>query len=448
MTVKIKPRERDAIKQSLIIGVVPSIGLHHIQVGRKDEVQAIINDFNRVAADSASIRFIIGQYGAGKSFFLNVARMFALEQGLVVAQADITMDRRLSATQGQARAMYSELMKNLATRANPTGGAIQNIIERFITDVEQNVRLNNGSDEDVKREIHQRLHSLKNFVSGYDFATVLSKYFEGFLKSDSNLTDAALRWLRAEYTTKTQANAELGVRTFIDDHNIYDYLKLMAAFTKIAGYKGLIINIDEMSVLSHRLSNKQARDRNYEIILTILNDCMQGNVSNLGFIFAGTDSFLLDHRRGIESYQPLAERLRGNRFAREDLKDFSGPVIRLANLQIEELYVLFQKIRDVFASNDPGQYLISDEAITKFLEHCYQTLGADAYLSPRESVMGFVGFLSVLDQNPEEKWYDLLSGINFDKSLKDTEDMIMDDVEDESGLKNDRLGDDLATLRL
>jgi len=416
MAPNIKPREREAILQSLRAGVVPRIGLQHIQVGRKDEVAAVLKDLDTVAQGGASIRFIVGRFGSGKSFFLNLARIVALEKKFVVASSDITPDRRLHATGGQARSLYAELMRNLATRAKPEGGALSSIVERWISDLIHELQLQNATDEAVFKAIHERLKPLQDLVSGYDFAVVLECYAKGFRGQNEEIMANAVRWLRAEYSTKTEARQALGVRTIIDDANIYEYTKLMAAFVRMAGYSGLLVNLDEMGVLSHRLNNSQARNANYEMILRILNDCLQGSVSGLGVVFAGTDGFLDDRRRGLASYEALATRLAGNAFAVQGLKDYSGPVIRLDGLTPEDLYVLLSNIRNVFASGDRAKHLIPDEGLKAFLQHCAGMLGADFFQTPRDSVKAFVGFLSVLEQNPNQDWKELLGQTSIMKS--------------------------------
>ena len=380
----IKPRERDAILQSLRAGVVPRIGLQHIQVGRKEEVSSILQDLNRIADGGLTIRFIIGRYGSGKSFFLNLARMVALEKQFIVAQADISPERRLHATGGQARSLYTELMHNLTIRSKPEGGALASIIERWVSDLDYQERLAGAGDSEIIQKVYEKLKPLQDLVSGHDFANVIIKYFEGFQNQNDALMTAALRWLRAEYSTKTEARAELGVRSIIDDQDIYEYLKLFAVFVRMAGYAGLLVNFDEMGILSHRLNNSQARNANYEMILRIVNDCLQGNVSGIGFIFAGTDSFLDDRRRGLASYEALATRLADNLFAINGLRDLSGPVIRLFNLTIEDLFVLLHNIRNVFALGDVNKHLIPDEGLTVFLNHCSRILGSDFFLdTPR-----------------------------------------------------------------
>lgn len=409
MSTKIKSRERTAILQSLRAGVVPRIGLRHIQVGRKDEVEALIRDFERIEDESAAIRFIIGHFGSGKSFFLNLCEMIAMERRLVVVRADITPDHRLHSSTGHARNLYSELMRNMSIRSKPEGGALSSIVEQWISGVDYEIRQNGGDAASVAKEIGNRLASLQDYVSGYDFATVLSKYYEGYQNDDDSLRSAAIRWLRGEYALKSEAREALGVRSIIQDKDIYSYLKLMSAFCRMAGFRGLLVCLDEMGVFSDRLNHSQSRNANYEMILRIVNDCLQGDVKGLGFIFAGVNSFLEHPRRGMASYEALATRLADNEFAKNGLKDFSSPVIRLENLAIEDLYVLLMNIRNVFAGGDPSKYLVPDEALEMFLHHCSQTLGAQFFQTPRDSIKAFVGLLAVLEQNPEAEWRTLLN---------------------------------------
>jgi len=414
MTIAIRPRERDAILQSLRAGVVPRIGLQHIQVGRKYEVAAILSDLDRIAQGGATVRFIIGRFGSGKSFFLNLARMVALEKKFVVVQADISLYRRLHASGGQARSLYTELMHNMSAGAKRDGGALPGLVERWVSDVEFDVR---QTGDDLQKDIYKRLKPLQEYVSGYDFATVISKYVEGFQQENDALVAASLRWLRAEYTTKTEARQDLGVRSIINDQDVYEYLKLMAAFVRLAGYAGLLVNLDEMGVLSHQLNNKPARNANYEMILRIVNDCLQGSVMGLGVVFAGTDDFMDDRRRGLASHEALATRLANNTFAVGGLRDYSGPVIRLQNLTVEDLYVLLHNIRHVYAAGDTTHYLVPDAALKPFIQHCASTLGAEFYQTPRDAVKGFVGLLSVLEQNPGTDWQTLLKDITLESSV-------------------------------
>jgi hypothetical protein len=444
MSHPIKPRERDAILQSLRAGVVPRIGLRHLQVGRLNEVAAVLKDLERIEQGGAAVRFVIGRYGAGKSFFLNLMRMVALERKFVVAQADVTLERRLHGSNGQARELYAELMRNVSTRAKPDGGAIASIVERWAAELDHDVRSTGGDDQDVSKAVHSRLKGLQDLVSGFDFATVVGTYIEGFLRGDDRATTAALRWLRAEYRTKTEARQDLGVRSIIDDGQFYDYLKLFAVFCRLAGYSGLLVNIDEMGVFSHRLNSSQARSANYEVILRIVNDCLQGNVSGLGFLFGGTDSFIEDRRRGLYSYEALASRLAANSFARDGLKDLTGPEIRLENLTLEDLFVLLHNIRHVAAAGDPAKYRIDEAGLKEFMKHCSATLGAEFFQTPREVVKAFVGLLSVIEENPGTDWKSVLSVTTVEKDVDPEREPPAEDEE----VRPPARGDGLASFTL
>lgn len=407
---EIKRRERDAILQSLQAGLVPRLGLHLLQVGRKGEVAALLKDLERIEQGGAAFRIVVGRFGSGKSFFLNLVRTIALQKRLIVAQADFTMERRIRSTGGEARALYSELMRNIATKAKPDGGALRNLCEGWISDVHHKVTSAGGSEEDVKRRIVEDLRGLQEHVGGFAFAEVLGKYYEGHAGGNETLQGNALRWLRGEYATKTEARQDLGVRDIIEDENFYDSLKLMGAFCAKAGFGGLLVGLDELVVLSHRLPNTRVRQANYEALLSIINDCYQGGAANLGFVLAGTDECLEDKRRGLHSYEALRSRLAENSFAGEDVRDLSGPVVRLQNLTPEDLFVLLRNIRHVHASGDAAKYLVPDDTLVAVLQRANETLGAEYFKTPREVVRSFVGLLNILEQHPGKMWQELVGG--------------------------------------
>ena len=411
---EIKRRERDAIIQSLQAGLVPRLGLHLLQVGRKDEVAALLKDLERIEQGGAAFRIVVGRFGSGKSFFLNLIRTLALQKRLIVVQADFTMERRIRSTGGEARALYSELMRNLATKAKPDGGALRNLCEGWISDVHHKVTSAGGSEDEVKRRIVEDLRGLQDHVGGFAFAEVLGKYYEGHTSGNETLQGNALRWLRGEYATKTEARQDLGVREIIEDENIYDSLKLMGAFCTKAGFGGLLVGLDELVVLSHRLPNTRVRQANYEALLSIINDCYQGGAANLGFVLAGTDECLEDKRRGLHSYEALRSRLVENSFADASVRDLSGPVVRLQNLTPEDLFVLLRNIRHVHASGVAAKYLVPDDALVAVLKRANESLGAEYFKTPRDVVRSFVGLLNVMEQHPGKTWQEFV-GVNFIK---------------------------------
>jgi hypothetical protein len=314
----------------------------------------------------------------------------------------------MHATSGQARNLYSELMRNLATRNKPDGNALASVVERFVTQARKEAAEKN---KEVSAVIHQKLASLSELVGGYDFAKVIDAYWNGHEQDNEELKSNAIRWLRAEYTTKTDARRDLDVRTIISDNSFYDALKLMSLFVRQAGYEGLLVNLDEMVNL-YKLSNTQARTSNYEQILRILNDCLQGSAEYLGFLLGGTPEFLLDPRRGLYSYEALQSRLAENSFAqRAGVIDYSSPALHLASLTPEELYILLKNLRHVFAEGDTSKYLVPDDALKSFLHHCSQTIGDAYFRTPRNTIKAFLDMLSVLDQNPSMQWSQLVQSI-------------------------------------
>ena len=389
MVVRITERDRAAILSSLGAGVVPRVGLPHIQVGRKAEVTAMLGDLERVENGSAGVRFIVGRFGSGKTFFVYLMQTVALEKKFVVAKADITTERRLSASGGQARSLFSELMKNVATKGKPDGGALANIVERWVGSIAEELSASGNNADAVTNEIKKRLQPLQDLVCGYDFSHVLGQYYKGFATGNDGLRASAIRWLRGEYTTKTEARSDLGVRSIIDDDSFYDYLKLFAKFVRIAGHAGLIVCLDELVVLSHRLNSRISRNNNYEAILRIINDCLQGSVEGLGFMFAATEECLTDKRRGLFSYEALATRLADNRFAGNGLVDLSGPVLRLAPLTPEDCYVLLHNIRHVQALGDASRYLLPDDGIVSYLGSCQGSNGSGLFPNPTRNRQGF-----------------------------------------------------------
>lgn len=440
MEKRIRSKEKDAIIQSLKSGVTPKIGIQHIQVGRSNEVKALYQDIERIRDGGSAFRLIIGDYGSGKTFFLSVIRSIALEKKLVTVNADLSPDRRVHATSGQARNLYSELMRNLSTRNKPDGNALPSVVERFITLARQEA---DQKGLDVSKIIHERLASLTELVGGYDFAKVIDAYWQGHESDNEELKSNAIRWLRAEYTTKTDARRDLEVRTIISDNSFYDALKLMSLFVRHAGYDGLLVNLDEMVNL-YKLSSTQARTSNYEQILRILNDCLQGSAENIGFLLGGTPEFLLDPRRGLYSYEALQSRLAENSFAqRAGVIDYSSPALHLASLTPEELFILLRNLRHVFAEGDTSKYLLPDEALKAFLHHCSKTIGDAYFRTPRNTIKAFLDLLAVIDQNPQFKWQTLIGEIEIEDDLPtDTDEIIVDEPDTNAG------SDDLASFKL
>lgn len=413
----IRNKEREIIIQSLRSGVVPKMGLHHIQVGRSEEIKSFVRDIQNVSEGGSSFRFVIGEYGSGKTFFLSLIRSIALEKGLVTMHADLSPFKRLHGSQGQARHLLSELISSLSTRTRQDGNALENILERFISVVKEEVSLTQKSFSYVVATL---LKDMSDIPGGYNFIKVINAYCEAYEEEDDFLKSKALKWLRAEYTTKKDSYVDLGVREFISDKSLLNTIKLYCLLVRKAGYNGLMVCMDELVNL-YKITNTVSRNANYEEILRMLNDTLQGSFSSLGFIMGGTPEFLTDHRRGLYSYEALRSRLTENTFASQlGLMDYNTTVLRLASLTKEELYVLLQNLRHVFAYGDTKKYLVPDPALNAFLVHCSKKIGDSYFRTPRTTIKSFLDMLSLLEQYPQYKWSDILESVNIEKDREES----------------------------
>lgn len=413
MTPKIPRRVSSALLGSLAGGVVPRVGLEHIAVGRKPEITALLSDLETVESGGSTFRVVAGRYGSGKSFLLQLLRNNALERGFVVADADLSPERRLIGANGQGVATYRELLANLSIKARQDGGAISSVLEKWISDIQLSVAragIAPGSAEfagEVERAVHAETGKLHYMVNGFDFASAVTAYWRGHEAGDEARQDAALRWLRGEYATKTDSLKGVGIRSIIDDDNWYDQLKSLAMFFTDVGYKGLIVVIDE-AVNLFKITHAVARQQNYERLLSIFNDTMQGKARSIGFVFGSTLESVEDPRRGLYSYDALRSRLGGNRFTEQGFFDNSTPVLRLRPLSAEEIFVLLRRVGDVHAAQYPEARVLSDADREAFIRAAVARVGSDVLATPREFVRDYVGMLSVLRQNPDVDFARLL----------------------------------------
>lgn len=408
MIDNIKPKEASSIINSLIGGVVPKIGVQHITVGRSEEIAAAVKALDDTREGQSLVKFWIGDYGSGKSFMLHVLNVIAMKQKFVVSNADFTPDNRLYSNDGRALALYSAIMNNVAIQTKPEGGALPTLMEKWIEHVivktaEENTISLSEIRQDrylglIQTNIMKTVNEITD-VGGFDFGTVIMKYYEGFMKGDDSLRRCALKWLKGEYHTKTEARQDLGVREIINDTNFYDMIKNFCKLFVNMGYSGFMINLDEVINL-YKISTGAMREKNYEKILSIYNDCFQGKISNLFFNFAGTKETLENPRRGLFSYDALKTRLETNKFETADIRDFAQPVIRLFPLDHNEIFVLLQTLKAVFDFNYQTKIDITDEDIRYFMEEIFNKPGASEFLTPREVIRDFLNILSILRQNP------------------------------------------------
>lgn len=408
MIENLKPKEATAIINSLLGGVVPRIGVQHITVGRSEEVNAFIKALEDVKNGHSMVKFWIGDFGSGKSFMLHLLNTVALKQKFVVSTADFTPDNRLYSNDGKATALYSAIMDNISIQTKPEGGALSTLLEKWIeqivlkTSQDNNIPLGEIRSDRYLKLIQDNIIKTVNEltdVGGFDFGLVIMKYYEGYILDNEQLRRYALKWLKGEYKTKIEARQELGVREIINDLNYYDMLKNFSRLFVSIGYSGFMVNLDE-AINLYKISTSVMREKNYEKILTIYNDCFQGKVTNLFINIAGTKDFLANERRGLFSYQALKSRLETNKFETFEVRDFAQPVIRLLPLDHNEIFVLLKKLKAVFDFNYKINLEITDEDIYLFMEEMFNKPGANEFLTPREVIRDFLNILSIIRQNP------------------------------------------------
>ena len=404
--MKIPPRIASAIINSLKGGVVPRIGLPYITVGRETEIGALLHDVAVIADGGAAFRFIMGKYGAGKSFLLQTIRNYVMDKNFVVADADLSPERRLQGNKGQGLATYKELIGNLATKTRPEGGALTLVLDRWLSAVQTQVAAETGlepADPAFAKQVEQKIlavvGALSEMVHGFDFARLLTLYYRASLSDDADTKARVIKWFRGEYATKTEAKAELGVHVIITDDDWYEYIKLFSAFFKMAGYAGFLVLIDEL-VNVYKIPNSITRNNNYEKILTMYNDTLQGKAKYLGIIMCGTPQCIEDPRRGVYSYEALRSRLSAGKFGGEAYRDMLSPVIRLEPLTYEELLVLTEKLRDIHAALFGYAPSLSQTELVDFIKIEFGRIGAEKNITPREVIRDFIELLDILMQNP------------------------------------------------
>lgn len=433
---KAPKRIAQAVINSLKGGVVPRVGLPYIAVGRDKEIKALLHDEEIISEGGASFRFIVGKYGSGKSFLLQTMRNHLLDKNYVVVDADLSPERRLQGTQGQGLATYKELIRNMSTKTRPEGGALTLILDRWISSIQRDVmsefNLSAGAPElaeKTEKKMTDIIYSLNDMVHGFDFATLLIMYYRAVTEDDDEKKAKIVKWFRGEYPTKTDARRELGVNIIINDDDWYEYLKIFAAFMVKAGYSGLYIMVDELVNL-YKLTNTVTRQNNYEKMLAMYNDCMQGKAHYLGIIMCGTPECMQDKRRGIYSYEALRSRLDRGRFSGE-FKDMLAPVIELSILSYEEMYILLEKLSALHSGLYGYDRVPDKDEMIFFLKTEYERIGAEKLITPREVIRDYIEVLDIIFQEENVDIKDLLGSGSFQFAKTELEEKAESESNDE-----------------
>lgn len=430
---KVPRRIGQTILNSLKGGVVPRIGLPYIAVGRKNEIEALLHDVEIISEGGASFRFIVGRYGSGKSFLIQTIRNYVMDKGFIVVDADLSPERRLQGTRGQGLATYRELISNLSTKTKPEGGALTLVLDRWISSMQAATMQETGLDADnealskaVDSRIRDTIMAISEMVHGFEFAKLLSIYYHAYLDGDDEKKAKVVKWFRGEYSLKKEAKEDLGVNIIITDDDWYDYLKIFASFFRLAGYAGMMIFIDELVNL-YKIPNTITRQYNYEKLLAMYNDTLQGKARYLGIIMGATPQAIEDRRRGIYSYEALRSRLSEGRFSKPGARDLLAPVIRLEPLTPEEMLVLCEKLMHMHSDLYGYASRLSIDDLADFIKLEYSRIGADQNITPREVIRDFIELLDLLYQNPGTTMEEMLRSDGFSYSESNA---VSDEAED------------------
>ena len=426
----IPKRILNQLLSALSAGVVPRTGAPYIAIGRNEEIEALLESMQRVAEGGAFVRFLIGRYGSGKSFLIQLLRGYAMERGFLTADCDLSTDqRRLCGGNGAGLATYRELLRNLASKASPDGGALPVVLSRHYASILSRLAENGILPESdafipaFRKEVFSTFAALEGGVGGFDFARVLSAYYMAIAEENEERKSACLKWLRGEFSNKTEAKAELGFRVsgIVDDENWYDYIKLWAIFARHIGYTGLIVYIDECIIL-YKIVNRVARENNYEKILTIFNDTLQGRAEGLGVIFGGTPQFLEDTRRGLFSYEALRSRLVDSKYALAGYQNLSSPVIRLRPLSANELLALCKRLTNLYMQRYKlDTPILTDNDTEAFIRLAMNKAGAGEMITPREIIRDYLTLLNILRENESASFENLIKQVTFSVAGADTD---------------------------
>lgn len=426
MNTKIPKRIASTLINSLKGGVVPRVGLPYITVGRKNEIDALLHDVDIISEGGASFRFIVGKYGSGKSFLLQTIRNYVMAKNFVVVDADLSPERRLQGTNKQGLATYKELIKNMSTKTKPEGGALTLILDRWISNVQQEVLVNEGLTIDdpklailVEKNISKVIYSLNEMVHGFDFAKLLTIYYKAYNNGNDEEKAKVVKWFRGEYNSKSEVKEDLGINICISDDDWYEYIKIFAMFLKKAGYAGMLILIDEL-VNIYKIPNSITRQYNYEKMLTMYNDALQGKAQYLGIIMCGTPQCMEDTHKGVYSYEALRSRLDSGHFTTEH-KDLLAPVIKLQALTSEEMLILVEKLSDIHSELYEYKKIITSEDMVNFIKIEFSRIGSDIHITPREVIRDFIEVLDIIYQNPNIKVIELLNSDEFDYAKTELE---------------------------
>ncbi|MBU5427676.1 ATP-binding protein [Tissierella pigra] len=419
MKNRVNPKEADNIIKALEGGVVPRRGIQHLLVGRNEEVQEIISILESITQGGSDIRFWIGDFGSGKSFMLRTIESIAVQKNFVVSTVDLTPTRRFYSSDGKAKSLYNEIINNIVIQTSQDGNAINTIIEewinRIITNISErdNIPINQllmiENKKIVENEILNITSCFKSVGLSYELGQAISKYYEGIAEDNKVLKLKALRWIRGDIDTRTESKRELGIERIINDDNWYDAIKNLAELFSDIGYSGFVVNFDE-AVNLYKLPMAQTRERNYEKILNIFNECKSNTARGLFINFGATRKTIFDEHRGMSSYGALKGRLGSDGNLNSRLINTNKTALLLKPLTVEEIYTLLDNLNSIYNIHYRKNISMTTENIQIYMEEQLNRPGAAEFLTPRAVIKDYLEVLDLIRQNPDEEIESIVYG--------------------------------------
>ena len=391
-------RDLDHVFEGLRKGLVPERGIDAFAVGIEKQRQELHRQLDHVSDAEGSIKFLRGGYGCGKTFMARLAMLDAQAKGfatsfVVVSDSDLRFHRFDD--------VYRKVMIELGTSVCPRG-ALNDILDRWIGRVEDAL-IEAGADESapdfdatVAKRLSDDLASLTGGKVPADFVRVIETVFELKQRGEAAEAGALISWLSGSGNVAASAKRAAQIKGDISSRDALDYLRGVLEITKAAGYRGLLVVIDEAETILRMRSD--SRHKSLNGIRQIADAA--GSYPGLLWLFTGTPEFY-DTRHGVAGLTPLHERIRF-------LKHGAYASLRQAQLELTpfdagRLRAVALRLRELYPTSDPHRIerALSDDFIDRLVADVTKGFKGDVGVVPRQFLREFVNQLDLVEEHQE-----------------------------------------------
>lgn len=383
----------ESIINALKNGNVPPEGVGEICVGRERELEEFDKIFSKVKDGAAVTRFLNGEFGSGKSFFLKLLEERALADNFVVAKVTLSRDVPFN----KFEVVYRSIVASLRCK---TGTSLEHIIEKWTTQLRMMALRETTDPYQQERIVIDNINNDLKEVRKHatTFAAAIENYYKLSARGDQETAKYAMAWLSGEKNIPYTIKRQFGVKGDIDRENAFKYLEALSSFLMALKYSGLIILIDEAEHIM-TLHTKKLRDTAYDYMRFIYDECSLGRFHNTLFIFAGTPEFFEDPKMGVPSYTALNERIED--VLNTEFKDLRKPIIRLDGFKKDNLMELSDRLISMHEEVYEWEAKPVRESLDGIIARHEANAELTGYISPRNFVKSFISVLDVVQQNPE-----------------------------------------------